>query len=201
MLQLGDPTTTRTDSGAGDTVRQTPLSDAGAWERLVAEHQDHLLRVASSYRMGPEAHDVVQKAWLRLLERGADIRDWNAVGAWLTTVVRRECLRVIRSRQRERLYEPEDFERLTSTVDDDPTAEDLLVAEESRQLVRRAMQSLPQRQHDLLQALSDPDAPGYAVISERLGMPVGSMGPTRQRALRRLRAALTEVFSPGIRAR
>jgi RNA polymerase sigma factor (sigma-70 family) len=190
MLQLEAPTTTRSKSGTGDL---TPLSDTGTWERLVGEHQDYLLRVASSYRIGQEAHDVVQTAWLRLLEHGAGIRDWDAVRPWLTTVVRRECLRVIRSRQREPLCAPDEFGQLADAADNGPTAEDLLVQEESQQMVRRAMQSLPPRQHDLLEALSDPDAPEYAVVGARLGMPVGSMGPTRQRGLRRLRATLSDM--------
>jgi RNA polymerase sigma factor (sigma-70 family) len=192
MLQL-KTSTTRSETGTGDLARRTPLFDAGEWARLVDEHQDRLLRVASSYRIGDEAHDVVQTAWLRLLEQGAGIRDRDAVGAWLTTVVRRECLRVIRSRQRERLCGPEEFGQLAESADNGPTAVELLVREESQQLVRRAMQSLLPRQHDLLEALSDPDAPEYAVVGARLGMPVGSMGPTRQRGLRRLHATLTDM--------
>ncbi|MBB3084379.1 RNA polymerase sigma factor [Geodermatophilus sabuli] len=171
----------------------TRVSDPAGWEALVAEHQRYLLRVASSYRLGEEAHDVVQTAWLRLLEQGDGIRDWEAVRAWLTTVVRRECLRIIRGRRRERLCGPDESGQLENTVDDSPTAEDLLVRGEDQQLVRRAMRLLPPRQHDLLEALSDPEAPEYAVIGRRLGMPVGSMGPTRQRGLRRLRATLTDM--------
>jgi RNA polymerase sigma factor (sigma-70 family) len=193
MLHLENSTTPRSESDSGDPERRTPLSDPGGWERLVSEHEQHLLRVASSYRLGQEAHDVVQTAWLRLLEQSAAIRDWDAVRGWLTTVVRRECLRIIRSHQRERLWGLDDFGRLADPADDSPTAEELFVQAESRQMVRRAMQSLPPRQHDLLEALSDPEAPEYAVVGERLGMPIGSLGPTRQRGLRRLRATLTDM--------
>jgi RNA polymerase sigma factor (sigma-70 family) len=193
MLQLGTSTTTRGDHGTRDLAGPTPLTDAGMWARLVDEHQAHLLRIASSYRIGHEAHDVVQTAWLRLLEQGDSIRNWDAVVGWLTTVVRRECLRVIRSRQRERVYAPEDLGQVADVADSGPTADEILVREESQQLVRQAMQTLPPRQHDLLVALSDADAPEYSVVGARLGMPVGSMGPTRQRGLRRLRATLVDL--------
>jgi RNA polymerase sigma factor (sigma-70 family) len=193
MLQPETPTTTGSDHGTGDLPERTPLTDAGMWARLVDEHQDRLLRVASSYRIGHEAHDVVQTAWLRLFEQGASIRNWDAVAGWLTTVVRRECLRVIRQRQRQRLYAPEDLEQVADVADNGPTADEILVREESQQLVRQAMQTLSPRQHDLLVALSDADAPEYSVVGARLGMPVGSMGPTRQRGLRRLRATLVDL--------
>jgi RNA polymerase sigma factor (sigma-70 family) len=192
MLPL-ETSTTRSDHGTGAPAGPTLLLDADTWARLVEEHQDHLLRIASTYRIGQEAHDVVQTAWLRLLEQGDSIRNREAVVGWLTTVVRRECLRVIRSRQRERLYAPEDLGQVADVADNGPTADEILVREESQQLVRQAMQSLPPRQHDLLVALSDADAPGYSVVGAQLGMPVGSMGPTRQRGLRRLRATLVDL--------
>jgi RNA polymerase sigma factor (sigma-70 family) len=193
MHQLETSTTARSDHGTGDLAGPTPLTDADMWARLVEEHQDRLLRIAWSYRIGHDAHDVVQSAWLRLLEQGDSIRNWDAVVGWLTTVVRRECLRVIRLRQRERLYDPEDLGQVADVADNGPTADEILVREESQQLVRQAMRSLPPRQHDLLVALSDADAPEYSVVGARLGMPVGSMGPTRQRGLRRLRATLVDL--------
>ncbi|MEV5559215.1 sigma-70 family RNA polymerase sigma factor [Nonomuraea wenchangensis] len=61
-------------------------------------HRDHLRAVA--YRMLgslSEADDAVQETWLRL-ER-TDVRDVANMGGWLTTVVGRVCLNLLRSRR------------------------------------------------------------------------------------------------------
>src|SRR5260370_11518800 len=61
------------------------------------EHRAHLRAVA--YRMLgslAEADDAVQDAWLRLSRSGAGGVD--NLGGWLTTVVARICLNVLRSR-------------------------------------------------------------------------------------------------------
>jgi RNA polymerase sigma-70 factor, ECF subfamily len=61
------------------------------------EHRGELRAVA--YRMLgslSEADDAVQEAWLRLSQ--ADARDVQNLGAWLTTVVGRVCLNMLRSR-------------------------------------------------------------------------------------------------------
>ena len=63
------------------------------------EHRGHLRAVA--YRMLgslAEADDAVQDAWMRVSRAGAD--DVDNLGGWLTTVVARVCLNVLRSRNR-----------------------------------------------------------------------------------------------------
>ncbi|HET8617715.1 MAG TPA: sigma-70 family RNA polymerase sigma factor [Acidimicrobiales bacterium] len=63
------------------------------------EHRAHLRAVA--YRMLgslTEADDAVQDAWLRVARAGAD--DVDNLGGWLTTVVARVCLNMLRSRRR-----------------------------------------------------------------------------------------------------
>ncbi|MGN6613012.1 MAG: sigma-70 family RNA polymerase sigma factor, partial [Angustibacter sp.] len=52
---------------------------------------------------------------------------------------------------------------------------------------------LPERCQALLRVIAFADRPDYASVAESLGMPIGSIGPTRGRCLHRLRAALTEL--------
>jgi RNA polymerase sigma factor (sigma-70 family) len=91
------------------------------------EERAHLRAVA--YRMlgsHAEADDAVQNSWLRL--SGADATGVENLAGWLTTVVSRECLKILRSR-RTRREEP-----LTDAADSpanghdtsDPEAEVLL---------------------------------------------------------------------------
>src|SRR5687768_12686474 len=65
------------------------------------EHRAHLRAVA--YRMLgslTEADDAVQDTWLRLSRAGAG--EVENLGAWLTTIVARVCLNMLRSRGRRR---------------------------------------------------------------------------------------------------
>jgi RNA polymerase sigma factor (sigma-70 family) len=65
------------------------------------EHRAHLRAVA--YRMLgslAEADDAVQEAWLRLSRAGAS--EVENLGGWLTTIVARVCLNMLRSRNRRR---------------------------------------------------------------------------------------------------
>ncbi|MFD5528697.1 sigma-70 family RNA polymerase sigma factor [Streptomyces virginiae] len=65
------------------------------------EHRSHLRAV--SYRMLgslTEADDAVQEAWLRL--RRTDVSEVENLGGWLTTVVSRVCLNMLRSRETRR---------------------------------------------------------------------------------------------------
>jgi len=71
------------------------------------EHRPHLRAVA--YRMLgslTEADDAVQDSWLRASRAGA--RDVDNLGGWLTTIVARVCLNMLRSRNRRR-EEPLEF--------------------------------------------------------------------------------------------
>jgi RNA polymerase sigma factor (sigma-70 family) len=175
-----------------DLRSEVPASftDGRAWELLVRRYQPYLLRLAASYRIGEDAHDAVQTTFLRLLEHGTEIRRPEAVRPWLATVLRHECLAVIRRRGRE---QPTDVEILEGFLPPTEAAamDDALVSEEVADFVREALTSLPARQREVLVLLSDPHTSSYRTIGERLDMPVGSIGPTRARALTRLHEALS----------
>jgi RNA polymerase sigma factor (sigma-70 family) len=92
------------------------------------EHRSHLRAVA--YRMlgsVGEVDDAVQEAWLRLSR--ADSAEIDNLGGWLTTVVARVCLDMLRSRasRREEPITPESPEPVaTGTAGSSPENEALL---------------------------------------------------------------------------
>ncbi|MFJ4523173.1 sigma-70 family RNA polymerase sigma factor [Streptomyces sp. NPDC088810] len=89
-------------------------------------HRGHLRAVA--YRMlgsAAEAEDAVQEAWFRLSR--SDTREVENLGGWLTTVVGRVCLDMLRSR-RTRGEEPLDSWRPAPSAEPDP-AQDALLAD------------------------------------------------------------------------
>jgi RNA polymerase sigma factor (sigma-70 family) len=132
-----------------------------------------------------DGDDVCQTVWLRLVEHLDALREPAALPGWISTTTRNECLRLIAARKRMTPVDPMDSGSLEGVTDDVSAAD--LVALEERQALREGLAELPAgRRELLLMLLVDPPIP-YADISERLGIPVGSIGPTRARALDHLR--------------
>jgi RNA polymerase sigma factor (sigma-70 family) len=162
--------------------------DQHAWDALVDRYAGLVVAVARRYRLGEaDLADVSQTVWLRLVENLRSLRDPDALPGWLVTTTRNECVRVLRSAGRLVPVDEIDGKPMGREVADDDVAEGLLRAER-QDAVRAALWSLPARCRDLFRLLlSDPPL-GYDVIGKRLGMPHGSIGPTRGRCLDRLRA-------------
>jgi RNA polymerase sigma factor (sigma-70 family) len=162
-----------------------------AWRELVERYAPLVSTVCGRHGLsGADAEDVSGEVWLQLVSKLHTIRTPEALPGWLTTTTRHECLTLLRRKQRQL---PSDHE---IAADADPEAETSLLARERRDAVRQALARLPERERKLLSMLfSDPPAP-YTAISSALGMPVGAIGPTRQRCLARMRRspALTALL-------
>lgn len=160
--------------------------DAGAWRAIVAEYESLLWSIARSHRLGQsEAADVVQTTWLRLVEHLGRIRDPDRLGAWLATTARHESLRMIRLAGRATPVEAATLDR----VDDHaPPVDEHLLEHERDTALRRSLALLSPACQQLLRVLMATPPPSYSDVSAALGLPVGSIGPTRGRCLARLRA-------------
>jgi RNA polymerase sigma factor (sigma-70 family) len=170
-------------------VRRAAGGDRQAWERLVDQYARLIWSITVEFKLADsDASDVAQTTWLRLLEHIDRIEYPDRVGSWLAATARNECLRSLAARKRVVLSH-EDVE-LDSAVAHGPDIDERLLADERAQVVRDAMSSLPRRWQRLLELLmADPPA-SYADISDELGLPIGSIGPTRGRCLARLRVLL-----------
>jgi len=165
-------------------VRAAARGDAGAWDELVDRYTGLVWAVARAHRLSAaDAADVAQTTWLRLVEHLGRLKTPAAVGAWLATTARRECLHVLRQASRcqpsEAVPEPEATER--------PDADAPLLLAERDATLWRAFTRLPARDQALLRLLTADPRPSYDEIGLALDMPIGSIGPTRARALERLR--------------
>jgi RNA polymerase sigma factor (sigma-70 family) len=175
--------------------------DEGAWGEIVQRYAPLLTRVISGYRLsGAELDDVAQTVWLRLVEHLGALREPRALPGWIVTTARHEALRALRRVDRTR---PEDlndeiWSSRLATIDDH---DDELERDERHVALLEGFASLSLRQQELLTLLlTDPPMP-YAEISRRTGIPIGSIGPTRARAVVTLRrnpavAALLEISVP-----
>jgi RNA polymerase sigma factor (sigma-70 family) len=170
-------------------VHGAAAGDLRAWERLVDQYARLIWAITGEFKlMEADAADVAQTTWLRLLEHIDRIEYPDRVGSWLAATARNECLRSLASRKRVVLGH--DDAELDSAVANEPEVDERLLAAERAQVVRDALSHLPRRWQRLLELLmSDPPA-SYADISDELGLPIGSIGPTRGRCLARLRVLL-----------
>lgn len=183
----------RPPAGASE-LEQTMAAAAShsprAWSALVERFGARVRGVARRYGLGAhDVDDVAQATWLRLYERIDDVREPEAVGGWLETTARRESLRVLRSGSREQLVDGE----IVGLEPDQPVNEQRIVIAERDAALRSSVQELPGRQRAVLTLMLSEPSLEYAEISRSLGIPHGSIGPTRQRGLARLRQDETLV--------
>ncbi len=171
-----------------DLVARAATGDQDAWDRLVARYSGLLWAVARGHRLShADAADVLQTTWLRLVENLDRLRHREAVGGWLATTARRECLRVLRRAGRQAPAEIDDLERADPDL---PAPDASLLASERDATLWRAFAGLPARCQVLLRVLMADPSPSYEEVGAALDMPIGSIGPTRGRCLRRLRGLL-----------
>jgi RNA polymerase sigma factor (sigma-70 family) len=170
--------------------------DSSAWDRLVERFLPLVLSIVRRNRLqDAEAQDVAQTVWLRLVEHLGAIREPRALPGWIATTARNECHHVTGGR---RPVPSADLDAWWRPDDAAPGPDRDLLEGERHEALLTALAELPERQRELLLLLiEDPPLP-YEEISRRLGMPIGSIGPTRARAIARIRShsavqALLEV--------
>jgi RNA polymerase sigma factor (sigma-70 family) len=181
---------TRTDRAArlARCLERARDGEPAALSEIVHELNPLLWHIARTQGLGTEeAADVVQTAWLELLRRLHEIRSPEALTAWLVTTTRREAWRV-RGRLANRADDGGDL--LEAIADAGPDADELVLTEERHRVLRKHFRLLPERCRTLLRIVALVDRPDYTAVAEALGMPRGSVGPTRGRCLAKLREML-----------
>lgn len=169
-----------------ELVEAAASGDAQAWDEMVDRYASLVVAVCRHFRLSDaDLHDVSQTVWLRLVEHLPDLREPQALPGWLVTTTRRECMRVLDQSRRQTPVESH-WEDGADTESDISAA---LLESERRSALRQAYASLPEQWQELLRLLLADPPIGYREISRRLGMPPGSIGPTRARVIQRLREA------------
>ena len=173
--------------------------DETAWQDLVARYTPLVASVAYGFRLcGADVDDVAQTVWLRLVEHLGELREPKALPMWIITTTRNECLRHLRAHRRTQPFDPlterpgyhepapAGLPPLSGTPPGEPDEHLIRVAR--HQALLAALAELPPHQRDLVLLLIEDPPVSYAEISRRLDIPIGSIGPTRARALQHLRA-------------
>lgn len=161
--------------------------DEHAWNGLIAQFGGLVWAIARAHRLNDaDASDVSQTTWLRLYEHLRRLQEPAAVGAWLATTARRECLRVLRENQRRVLCWDDDPDYESPQI----TPDEAVLLRARDDALRRSFSHLRATDQALLRVLVADPRPPYEEIAAVLDVPIGSIGPTRQRALERLRREL-----------
>jgi RNA polymerase sigma factor (sigma-70 family) len=186
----------RDDPSVTALVCRVRDGDQVAWDELIERYSPLVWSICVRYQLArPDIDDVGQSVWLLLVEQIGRLREPAALPGWLATTTRRECLRILRAARRPDQVELPPEGQMPSDPDAAMIEQEIIVAERDAAL-RAAFAELPPSCHELLSMLmSDPPC-AYADISATLGIPVGSIGPTRARCLNRLRRSphLTAVL-------
>lgn len=185
-----------TDADPADLVRAAAGGDTQAWDALVARYAGLVWSIARAHRLtDADAADVSQTTWLRLVENLATLREPDRVSSWLVTTARRECLRTLRASGRETLAEPVDLDVLDA---DAPAVDAALLQRERSAVLWECFERISDPCRRLLRVLMASPPPSYEDVSAALGMPIGSIGPTRARCLAGLRKQLhvTGITAP-----
>jgi RNA polymerase sigma factor (sigma-70 family) len=184
------------DPPVSELVLAARAGQQEAWNGLVERYTPLVLSVVRRHRLqGSDTEDVMQTLWLRLVEHLGEIREPEALPGWIATTTRNECMRLIRARQRTRPFDPMEASPLDVGADpgstdntplDDAVLERLAQTERHEVLLSAFAELSDQHRELLLLLVADPPL-SYTEISSRLSIPIGSIGPTRARALQRIR--------------
>jgi RNA polymerase sigma factor (sigma-70 family) len=186
--------TNYTQLSPAQLVEACRQQDSLAWNELVTRYERLVFTVPLRYGLTrAEAEDVFQSVWLALLHHLPTLEQPDRVSSWLVTTARRACW----DRRRGADYEKEagvTVDMLKNTLwEEEQTSEEMIMLYDQQTAVRRALSRLEERCRQLLGFLYyASEKLDYAVIAERLNIPVGSIGPTRARCLEKLQREMSE---------
>jgi RNA polymerase sigma factor (sigma-70 family) len=176
-------------------VQSAVDGDAAAWKALVEGMSPLVWAVVRAHRLSDaDGHEVYQTVWFRFAQHLGRIRERDKAGSWLASTARHECLKVLKGLTRLTVTDdPQVLDRASENRTPEETLIDSEEAADRAERVRRLWQELDglgDRCRQLLRVLMASPPPSYVEISAALGIAVGSIGPLRQRCLRRLRARM-----------
>lgn len=173
-----------------DLISACRAGQANAWEDLVTRYERLVISIALSYGLSrDDAADVTQTTFLALFRSLAVLSRDTRLSAWLATVAHRQTRRVLQSRRHEH---PDALDLLDERAPPlGPTDSNPMERWELVEWLDYGLASLNERCRRLLLTLYfDPSGPSYADVASRLGLAIGSIGPSRARCLEQLKQIL-----------
>jgi RNA polymerase sigma factor (sigma-70 family) len=176
--------------GITEVVAAAREGDSAAWKVLVERYTPLINSVSRQYRLTfSDTEEVSQVVWLRLFENLARLRDARALPGWIKTTTRNEALHALTARRKTKTMDPYTMAMLDLEAADEGVDRDLLRRERDRAVLDGLAELAPEHRRLLVLLHAEPRL-SYQEISSTLGIPTGSIGPTRARALGQLRALM-----------
>jgi RNA polymerase sigma factor (sigma-70 family) len=177
-------------------IRSCREGNPSAWQRLLTKYERLVYFIPLTYGLSQDdAADIAQTTFTILIQSLDTLPEDSRLGSWLATVARRQTWRLLKRNRREIASERLDSTDLSeSAVLLGRSAADSIEHWELAEWLDSGLSKIGERCRELLLALYfQPKRPSYAEVGERLGIPIGSIGPTRARCLKRLRQVLGSV--------
>lgn len=171
-----------------ELIKACQRGEQAAWDQLVDQYGRLIYSIPRRYGLSEaDADDVFAAVWATTFKSLDSLRDDAKLSSWLITTTHRECWRVGKKRG--------SYQQLDEVMPDAGSPSEMQSETWERQhIVRTGLRRLGGRCEELLTALFlEKSEPRYDVIAQRLGMPVGSIGPTRARCFQKLQALLEEL--------
>jgi RNA polymerase sigma factor (sigma-70 family) len=177
------PVEARSDN---ELIQRCLSGDQDAWKDLISRYQRLVYSIANTFcAQREDASDIFQQVWLAVFQHLSELRNVEALPAWLMTVTRRQAFAVIQAKRGSDQLDEEEHEKGTDDMGS-PVSQIQL-----EHAIERALEQLSDRCRSLVDLLYfQTDEPSYVEIAKRMEMPVSSVGPTRARCLERLRKLL-----------
>ena len=185
------------DDADQQLVQRVQAGDKTAFNLLVVKYQHRVLKLVSRFvNDAAEAEDVAQEAFIKAYRALPSFRGESAFYTWLYRIAINTAKNALVSNRRRPvdfdldLQDPDQYERQARLKEAD-TPEGVLLTEEIRQVVERAMEQLPE---DLRTAivLRELEGLSYEEIAEAMDCPVGTV---RSRIFR-AREAIDKKLKP-----
>lgn len=178
-----------------DKLDASPQPAAIDWQAALVEHGRWLRTVVLSRLGEPQAVDeVLQEVSLAAVQQRSPLKDPTKVAPWLYRLAVMHSLLYRRKRGRQRKLADRYAERVRPGEGESRTADplDWLIADERRQLIRRALKHLPPRDAEIL-LLKYTEDWNYHQLAERLGISHSAVEARLHRARQRLRSELVAL--------
>ena len=203
VAALSGPLSIESENGDLSLVRRVQRGDKSAYDALVLKYQHKVLKLVRRYVRDPsEAEDVVQDAFIKAYRALPNFRGDSAFYTWLFRIAINTAKNSLVSAGRRPISVDLDAQdaaaaELQSRLKDTDTPERLLLTDEIRSVVNRAIDGLPE---DLRRAivLREIEGLSYEDIAASMACPVGTVRSRIFRAREAIDRNLKGVFEGGL---